>query len=64
MAESEHSKNKETAQKRSGEQVSELETQLTQLTEEMKEKERSSKQRDDESFRRAHELEKLNALLE
>ena len=30
----------------------------------MREKERSSKQRDDENFRKSHEHEKLNALIE
>ena len=64
MAESEHTKNKESFQKKSGQQVTELENRITELTEELKENVRSSKQRDDENFRKAHEHEKLNALLE
>ena len=64
LAAEEHTKNKESFQKKSGQQVEELENQIARLTEDLKEKERSSKQRDDENFRKSHEHEKLNALIE
>ena len=37
---------------------------MAQLTEEIKETERTSKQREEENFRKSHEHEKLNALIE
>ena len=37
---------------------------MTALREQLMEKERYSKEREDESFKKAHEHEKLNALIE